>query len=414
MNRRRFLHSLLLGAAGVAAPGIWSSAASGAACMRDNRALVVVFLRGGCDGLNVVVPHGEEAYHRNRPRIRIPAPHAGDTGAALDLDGFFGLHPALRPLHAMYQLGRVALLPAVHYPKASRSHFESQDTIEFAASSKNVSDGWLNRYLVSAGTGGAAALAITAGLPPAALRGKVHVPVYPDPSGLWLSRADVEKQLLKDVLSSAYRGPHSDRFPGAAQWSKPAQALLRDLAAWEEIQASTASNAAYPDGNFGHALGQTAALLKADARLGVVALDLGGWDTHSAQGGVTGRQASLLDTLARGLAAFDQDLGPRRGQVCVLVMTEFGRTVADNGSGGTDHGHASAWMVIGGGVRGGIYNGTTGWPGLETHQLLDGRYLKHNVDFRDVYAEILSHHLACSSIAQILPGHPYQPLGLFY
>jgi uncharacterized protein (DUF1501 family) len=228
-----------------------------------------------------------------------------------------------------------------------------------------------------------------------------------------LSGAQAENQLLKDVLSSAYAGPHSGRHPGADRWSKPAEALLRDLAAREGIQAGTASNAAYPDGDFGHALGQTAALLKTDAQLGVVSLDLGSWDTHSAQGGASGRQANLLDTLARGLAAFDQDLGRRRGQVSVLVMTEFGRTVAENGSGGTDHGHAAAWMVIGGGVRGGIYNGTDGWPGLETHQLVDGRYLAHNVDFRDVYAEILSRHLGCSNIAQILPGHSYQPLGLF-
>jgi uncharacterized protein (DUF1501 family) len=395
------LQGLAAGLAGGLLPGAGMRLAWADPDPRAGRALVVVFLRGGCDGLNLLVPHGEDDYHRLRPRLAIPAPGSG-PGAALDLDGFFGLHPALAPLHRRYQEGSVALLPAVHLPDGSLSHFASQAAMEQAG----AGDGWLGRYLAGTPAGtGALALATS---PPLALRGPRPVAAYPDPFDLALAPTERGDALLARVLRDAY-GTLPASGDARAPWRRAAAVLDADRT---RAHAAPPAAGAYPDDPLGTGLRAAAHLLAEDPSLALVTVDMGGWDTHRAQGGAEGRQAARLDVLARGLDAFLADLGPRAGEVAVLVQTEFGRTVAENASGGTDHGRASAWLVLGGGVRGGLHLGT-GWPGLAPGQLAGGRYLAGSVDYRDVYAELLASHLGARSLGATLPGHTPSPVGLF-
>ncbi len=406
MHRRRFLNAMGAGLLAGMMPAPGMRVARAGIDARRGRALVVVFLRGGCDGLNVVVPYGEDAYHNARPTLGIQPPGPGDPGSALDIDGFFGLHPALAPLHRRYQEGLVALLPAVHLPGLDRSHFSSQAGLEQAGGS----DGWLGRYLATdpgaAGEGEASGLAV-ATAPPLALQGPRRVAAYPDPFDLRLANNPRGDALLERILVQAYGASPAPEGP-AGDWAGVA-AVLRADRGRGRVRVPTAVH--YPEGPFGAGLAASAQLLATDPGLAVVTLDLGGWDTHRNQGGAGGNQARLLETLAQGLDAFLTHLGPRRNDVAVLVQTEFGRTLEENASGGTDHGHAGAWLVVGGNVQGGIHGGT-GWPGLHEAALVNGRYLAGATDYRDVYADLLTRHLGAPHLDAILPGHVPTPLGL--
>ncbi|MGD9602835.1 MAG: DUF1501 domain-containing protein [Gammaproteobacteria bacterium] len=410
-GRRQFLRSLWHAGAfagmSTAAPR-WVLRAAHAA--GTGHTLLVVFLRGGCDGLNVVVPYGDDAYHRLRPTLRIPAPTSGLSDSALELDGFFGLHPALRGVHGLYRLGRVALLPAVHYPDASRSHFESQALIEQATATDG--SGWLNRYLYATARHSDLQGIAFAQRTPAALRGPVLVRTLQDlASGALSADPAEEAQLL------ARLGGHADAVPGdtaALAGLRVANALaLQDLGLLRSLGAERyvpAGGVTYPAGEFGTALRDTAFLVKSAVGLEVATIDLGGWDTHVQQGAGApdGRQARALALLDSGLTALMTDLAAHAADVTVLVMTEFGRTAEQNASGGTDHGNASAWMVLGGRVRGGLYLGATGWPGLTPDRLREGRDLAHTLEFRVVMAEVLTRALALptSALAGVLPGGP--------
>lgn len=417
MKRREFLGSLLaLGAAeavtGVFAPPGWIIREAHAF---SGRTLLVVFLRGGCDGLNVVVPHGDDTYHRLRPAIRIPAPGPGAVHPAIDLDGFFGLHPVLGGLAERFFEGQVALLPAVHHPEATRSHFEGQDHLERAGVFDGA--GWLNRHLAAVGASGTGfeGVALGRGVP-LALRGSVTVGALSSVVSATLSGNPLEEARLLDFLGRQYG-------QGVAS-SGATERLIRDTGAvaLEQIGLLRSMNpesyqpapgVAYPAGDFGQRLRDIAFLVKQGVGLEVATIDFGGWDTHFAQGAgePDGRQALLLASLGAGIQALLTDLGSLAGQLCVLVMSEFGRTAAQNGSGGTDHGNAAAWIVAGGGVRGGIYPGPQGWPGLEPDQLREGRDLRHTIDYRDVLAEILVGHLGTPRLADVLPGHTRTPVG---
>ena len=189
--------------------------------------------------------------------------------------------------------------------------------------------------------------------------------------------------------------------------------LINDLTVLSGVDPSRyvpANGAAYPNSGFGSQLRQIAQLIKSDLGLEVASLSIGGWDTHSGQGGgqANGQQAGRHADFANGLGAFYRDLGTRMNDVVVVTMTEFGRTAAENDSNGTDHGHASSWFVIGGNVNGGVY-GT--WPGLMTAQLNDGRYLEHSIDFRDVMGEVLTRHMGNSSLGVLIPSHTFRPVG---
>ncbi|MEQ8660048.1 MAG: DUF1501 domain-containing protein [Gammaproteobacteria bacterium] len=404
MNRRDLLRKLV--AMGSMVPlsnsirGAWAGPGAG-----NGRAVVVVFLRGGCDGLNMVVPHGDGRYYAARPHIAIPPPRIGGNDSAINIDGYFGLHPALRPLQTSYAQGRLALLPAVHFPESTRSHFHAQAFMERAGGS--AGNGWLNRYLLRHAAP-SQALAIGTQLPEA-LQGEAAVPAYASPLDRSLSSSHVLDDILRRVLTTAYIGTPGTPTDEVEAWRVAAAELESSRT---EPSSRAATSVTYPDDSFGRDLAAAAALLRDDPDLSIVMLSMGGWDTHSNQGGAAGRQATQLATLAAGLSAFEADLGTRRDDVAVLVQTEFGRTFRENASGGTDHGGASAWMVLSSTLRGGIHLGHRGWPGLDEGSLLDGRALAPTIDFRDVYADLLTHHLGCTDVSTILPDRPGEATGL--
>ena len=409
MQRRDFLKlmcsSSLAGSAWLLDDSFRLKAAQAAAAPKT---LVVIFQRGGCDGLNVVVPYADNDYYRLRPTIAIAPP--GKVNGALDLNGYFGLHPAMQGLQRLYQQQQLAVFPAVHYPQASLSHFDSQHFIESGAIRSDL-EGWMNRHLASSmnssgmrGVGFGNELAQS-------LRGSVAVSSLRDLANFDLGLSDTEEMRLSSRLNTVYAQHPQDSNPYAKLLQQTGQTLLRDLDLTRQIDPKAyrpANAAVYPANLFGSQLQQTAQLIKQGVGLEVAAIDLGGWDTHSAQGGALGSQANLLKNFADGIAAFCLDLGTTMQNVLVSTMTEFGRTAEENGSGGTDHGNASAWFAVGGSVKGGIY-GT--WPGLAKDKLYLQRYLAHSVDFRDVFAEILSKHFANHALAQILPGYTPQLRG---
>lgn len=409
MQRRDFLKLML------------SSSVAGSAWLLDDslrfktaqaaaapKTLVVIFQRGGCDGLNVVVPYADSDYYRLRPTIAIPTP--GKTNGALDLNGYFGLHPAMQGLQRLYQQQQLAVFPAVHYPQASFSHFDSQHFIESGAIRSDL-EGWMNRHLASSmnstgmrGVGFGNELAQS-------LRGNVVVSSLRDLANFDLGLSDSDEMRLSSRLNTVYAQHPQDANPYAKLLQQTGQTLLRDLELTRQIDPKAyrpANGAVYPANLFGSQLQQTAQLIKQGVGLEVASIDLGGWDTHSGQGGAVGAQANLLKNFSDGIAAFCLDMGTTMQNVLVLTMTEFGRTAGENGSGGTDHGNASAWFAVGGRVKGGIY-GT--WPGLAKEKLYLQRYLAHSVDFRDIFAEVLSKHLASNALAQILPGYTPQVRG---
>ncbi len=414
MQRRTFFRHL--GALGVTAA---ATRVNPSLLVRDARAantshtLVVLFLRGACDGLNAIVPYGEDAYYRARPGIGIAAPGNG-AESALDIDGFFGFHPSLRSLAQRYWQGQVAILPAVHHVDAPRSHFDAQDVLEQAGG--GAGSGWLNRYLEQVTAPGALGGLAIGPHAPLALQGGFPASAIDSLDRTGLSKDPQEEALLLDVLR-----PHYQANPGDDVLSKVKMAgalaisdleFLRSFAV-ADIPVTQGVN--YPETPLGSRLADLARLLKSDVGLEVATLDMGGWDTHRAQGGgsPTARQSRLLADLAESLDAFHADLGARASDVTTLVMTEFGRTLGQNGSGGTDHGNAGCWFAVGSGVRGGLYLGSQGWPGLEEHQLREGRDLMHTIEYRDVMAECLTRWLGLSGaqLATVLPGGAVTPIG---
>lgn len=402
---RRAMQATIAGSAAMSAPR-WLLRTAEAAT--TDHTLVCIFLRGGCDGLNVVVPHGDDEYHRQRPSIRIPSPSPGAANAALNLDGYFGLHPALQGLYRQYREGRLAIFPAVHYPEASRSHFKSQAVIERAGGMEGT--GWLNRYLVATGgSPGLRGLALATSTPDA-MKGALQVRALNSLSASVLSNAPDEEAMLVAQMSMQFapRPVGSERMALARVRESGAMALadlgfLRDFGASGYVPA-----AEYPASPLGTQLRDCAMLVKHGAGLEVAAIDFGGWDTHVLQGNGApdGRQSKQLAELDTALNAFLSDLGTASSKVAVLVMTEFGRTLAQNANGGTDHGNASAWFVLGGGMRGGIHLGPGGWPGLLPDQLREGRDLAHAVEFGQVMAKLLTTHLMlpAAQLATVLPG----------
>ena len=365
-----------------------------------SKTLVVIFQRGGADGMNMVVPFGEPSYYQYRPSIAIPAPKSG-AGAALDLDGFFGLHPALRPLMPIYKAGHLGIVNAVGSPDTGdRSHFQAQDFMESAApGDKLVSSGWLNRYLQSAPDPDATAFRATAlgATLPKALRGSAPAVALANIDGFDLSSGG-------SVYESLYNEEANSLLTGTAQEMFEAIEFLK-TANPQQYEPAEGVNYGPANQPFGRALMQVAQLIKADVGLQVAFIDVeGGWDTHQTQ---TPRLQQLLAGFGGGLAAFYQDLGDRMEDVVVLTMSEFGRTARENGNAGTDHGHANVMFAMGGGVRGGKVFGH--WPGLEQEQLNEDRDLALTTDFRDVFAEVLVQHLGLESPDAVFPSYEIKP-----
>ncbi len=376
------------------------------------KVLVVIFQRGGCDGLNTIIPYGDGEYYNLRPDISIAPP--GTAEGALDLDdflnkqdGLFGMHPALSPLYDIYQHGTVAILPAVHYDNASTSHFVGQDNIESGASVR-LPDGWLNRYLATTQKNTSLRAAGFGSTTPHSLQGKTPVSTFSDLNEFELSDNDLMSK-LESIYSQTGSSPESYR---SMLLEKGGVMLdnLKTLAQVDPEAYSPGNGAVYPSSLFGTQLRQTAQLIKEGVGLEVSTVNIGGYDNHANQGGATGSQASRHTDFAAGIAALYTDLGPSgMNDVLILTMSEFGRTAKNNASLGTDHGNASTWFVIGNNVTGGIYGD---WPGLQEGNLYRQRYLAHNIDFRNVMGEVVDRHLqSAGSLSDVLPNHDYQPTG---
>ncbi|MFK5984859.1 MAG: DUF1501 domain-containing protein [Pseudomonadota bacterium] len=413
MKRRQFLRNMMALplATGSFLYGNPDSFINKAHAAISGKTLVVIFQRGGCDGLNVVVPYADENYYNLRPTIAIPAP-TGAADSALNLDGFFGLHPGLSPLHQLYQSGVVGVMPAVHYENASRSHFDSQDYIESAVYG-GANDGWLNRHLTNqyldnfeqAG----AIRAVSFGNDLAhSLRGSTSVLSFNDLSSFSFNNISPQYfNNLQAVYNQSVSTEHKNRLL-VHQDGRLMLAKLQNIMDISSNQYTPENNVTYPGNSYGNQLQQVAQLIKSNVGLELATVSLGGWDTHTNQGGVTGTQANRLNNFSSGIHALYHDLGQNMDDVVILTMTEFGRTAKQNASAGTDHGNASSWFVIGNSVRGGIYGD---WPGLQTEQLYRERYLAHNIEYTDVFAEVLVNHLQNTNLSSVLPGQNYQPIG---
>ena len=365
--------------------------------------LVVVFLRGAADALNVIVPHGDPAYYAQRPTLAIARPD--DPGAkpadrVVDLDGFFGLHPALRPLLPAWQQGHLAPIHACGAPDESRSHFKAMELMERGVEDPaGPASGWINRHLASLDTGNPSPLRAV-GLGEAAqrsLQGAIPVTALRSISEFHLAGDRRIEQLMQAGLSSLYRGDDP--------LGRLGRETLRILDTLERLHPDSyrpRETAVYPNSEFGLGLLQIAMLVKAEVGLEVAAVDLGGWDTHFAQGANEGHMAGLLADLGQGLAALHADLADFHSRLDVVVMTEFGRRVQENASLGTDHGHGSLMLLLGGNVVGNKIHGR--WPGLEQDQLFGPGDLAVTTDYRDVLSEICGLRLNNPALSQVFPN----------
>jgi len=400
MKRRQFIKHL----AGLAATSGISSISGFRLAHAANvdRVLVLVFLRGGWDGLSVTVPFADDDYYRQRPTIALARP--GQPNGVLNLDGFFGLHPAMPELYRMYQAGGVALMPAVLHDAGTTSHFAAQDIIESASTPASAS-GWLARLLDREGLSAAEHALSLERTSPFSLAGAApQAPTFPSLDNLDLALSTRDQQALSTVFNTAYAWDPIGTNPNAHALHQLGSALTAQLSALKGIAATSLQNAdMYPNSQFGTQLRQAAALIKAKQNLNLVTLDYGGWDTHRHQAPHTenGLMWSMLADFSQSIGAFFDDLGTDASRVLLLTSTEFGRTAKENASLGTDHGHASTWMAIGPNVRGGIYFGGTPWPGLSENQLAEGRALNHTVDFRSIYSEVAETHFSTTYAASI-------------
>ncbi len=395
MKRREFLSSLAV--------------LTGAALLRPTWAfgndlsypsLVVIFLRGGNDGINTLVPYADNNYYALRPTLALPRP--GKPNGVIPLNAYFALHPALAPLKSIYDSGELAFLPAVHYPNPNLSHFESQKLLESGSLSPQP-NGWLNRYLSSREHIRFKWRAVAIGNAlPHSMEGDFPVSVIaggsiPEFWG-WLPGYKTE---LPKWWQETYTNSSSSLVRTMA--SALAQGLS-DFQTLKELKNQTPSGS-YPNTTLGESLKLLAQMFKSNSRPEIAALDIGGWDTHAQQAQI---HSKLLGELAAALNAFYGDLVSLRQQLLIVVMSEFGRNLRENGAQGTDHGQAGLWMVLGGKVKGGIVGD---WPGISPAQLTDGAYLRATCDFRDVLGEILQRHLNLSDPGQVLLGHRYQTVG---
>lgn len=395
---------------------------------KRGRTLVVLFLRGGADGLNLVVPFGDSAYAGLRKGIAVASPSA-ESGGAIDLDGFFGLNPRLGALKPLFDEGSCIAAHAVGYDRNTRSHFEEQDTWETGVVGNTInSDGWLNRHLAtSTGHGPIRAVSIGDGLP-RIMQGKQ--PAYAvrglEDLNLPKTARSVDPETVSAALEHAYQQAAMTRTSDATELL--AQSAHTTLDGVRQLRAVTSGpytpSAEYPKSELARKLMQVARLIKADIGLEVAEVDLGGWDTHQNQGrGGEGQFGNLAQQVGDALAAFHKDLGERMDDVLVVTLTDFGRTAFENGTGGTDHGWANAMFIMGGGVHRAHAQakagGETGprkvisdWPGLSREQLHQGRDLKHTIDFRDVLGELVTAHLGNANIQAVLPGHEFKRVGV--
>jgi uncharacterized protein (DUF1501 family) len=404
-------------------------ARTAAAARARRKLLIAIFQRGAVDGLNMIVPYGEAEYYRLRPSIAIPRPGTGD-GAAVDLDGFFGLHPRMASLKPLWDNRSLAIVHACGSPDSTRSHFDAQDYMETATPGvKSTKDGWLNRYLQVTQERGMSA-SVRAQLK--ASSGET-TPKRPDGrEGGPLTAVAVSRQMprvlqgvapalaISSVGEFGVRGGMSTRETFEDAYARAADQVLKGTAheafgAMRVLSRTSAltyrpeNGATYPRSPYGQALLEIARLAKADVGLEIAFAESTQWDHHVNEGGASGQIANRLADFADGITALARDLGNRMADTIILTMSEFGRTVAENGNRGTDHGHGNAMMLIGGNIKGGTIHGS--WPGLKEEMRHEGRDLKITTDFRDVFGEVVMRHLGADAgtAARVFPGYGVKP-----
>jgi uncharacterized protein (DUF1501 family) len=403
------------------------------------KVLICIFQRGAADGLSMVVPHGDPNLYQLRPNLAIARPSSGRDGGALDLDGFYGLHPALAPFLPIYKAGQLGIVHACGSPNGTRSHFDAQDYMESGApGNKGVYDGWLSRAVMACPEdrkkvatplravamggamprslqGDAGALAIPdlrsfgvgAGMMPDQRRGAARRPAARGNGGAEMAEMAppmASRPTVADGFETLYDDAVGDVLHGTGKESFEAIAALKKINPNSYVPARGAN---YPPGRFGDSLRQIAQLVKADVGVEVAFADMGGWDTHANQGTTTGQLSLRLREFGAAIAALYADLGDRMADVTILTMSEFGRTARQNGTGGTDHGHATAFFALGGSVNGGKVLGQ--WPGLAPEQLNEGRDLALTTDFRLVFAEAAQKHLGATKLEKVFPGYAVNP-----
>jgi uncharacterized protein (DUF1501 family) len=408
MDRRVFLKSGACALIATAAAPRFLVRAAGAAEGR-RKILVAVFQRGAVDGLSMVVPHGDRGYYAARTGIALQAPRRGEAERALDLDGFFALHPSLAPVMPLWQARTLAIVHACGSPDTTRSHFDAQDYMESGTPGvKSTPDGWLGR--AAGALPGSRSIFRSVALGPAlprSLRGDAGAISMQS-----VDRFDVraaERAGERRGFESLYEQGVRDLLHGTGRETFEAVKLLKSANA---AGLPPAHGAVYPRGRFGEAMRQIAQLIRADVGLEIAFADMEGWDTHVAQGSEQGQLGNRLREFGAALAAFAQDLGDRMTDVVVLTMSEFGRTVFENGNRGTDHGHGTAMLAFGGKVKGGKVYGP--WPGLQREQLFESRDLAVTTDFRTLFTEVARTHLALPTATPLFPGWTptAKPLGL--
>jgi uncharacterized protein (DUF1501 family) len=403
LSRRRVLAAgAVTACAGLAGAQLDTGLAFAADPSYAGDVLVLLSLRGGFDGLSAVVPHGDAGYYAARPGIAVPKTQL------IGGDAFFGLHPALAPLLPYWTGGQLAAVQAVGQPAPNRSHFSAMEELERAAPGTSLRTGWLNRMLGTAGTSAPfQAVAMGTAMPARVLAGPAPYLGLTSIDGLSLTGEQADRQIAA-TMSKLYDGA-----PDAL--ARTAGQLTGALTQGARLRAAgykPANGAAYPDSELGRALRDVARLIKSDAGLMSATVDSGDWDMHENLGvAAAGRRMfDQLKAFATALAAFAADLGPdglRR--VTVLTISEFGRRVTQNGSGGLDHGYGNAMFVLGGGVRGGRVYGR--WPGLTAADLRDGD-LAVTTDYRSVIGEILRARCGVGDLAPVFPGVTASKLGL--
>ncbi len=417
-NRRDFLKTA--GAASIAAGGLLTSPLSALTSggVKHPASILCIYLRGGADWLNMIVPYKDRDYHTVRPTLGLSKEHG-----VIDLDGKWGLHPALSAFQPLFQEKMFAPVVAVGSPHTTRSHFDAQDFMEFAApGNRGVRTGWLNRYL-KATTKKKGPQTEFRGMAmqellPRSLRG--DFPVLAVPSGMDKKKGSKTLSRFEEFYGAGGMAAAPGAMDGemGAREEDPSgvvhsgKVTIETLRRYQEIIAKGKTETKYPGGRFGQKMANIAKVLKAGEGLEVAGVDYNGWDHHAQQGGVEGKHADMLRDLSGSIASFCADMGPRMESTTIIVMTEFGRTVRENGNNGTDHGHGGGAFVIGGGVKGGKVHGS--WKGLKTEALYEGRDLPVTTDFRDLFHSVLEGTFKFKPDSDFFPDYKSRKIsGLF-
>jgi uncharacterized protein (DUF1501 family) len=408
VTRRIFLRGSAIVMAGMGTVPSWLARAA-AVEGKKRKILVAIFLRGAADGLNIVVPFSEKRYHELRPNLALQPPtrqansNAGPfNGPAIDLDGSFALNGAMQPLKALWDSKQLAIVEATGSPDSSRSHFDAQDYMESGTSGKATGDGWLNRALSPAGPDTSPLRAVSMGTQVSrTLRGDHEAIALGDAQQFNMGNQDAAS-----ILESMYSTSADAKWGHTGKNAFDAMKVIQSVNRTPDNPQNGAQY--FQGGDLGRNLQQLAKLIKADAGVEAAFAEIGGWDHH---GNENQQLSNLLRQFSAALLAFSKDMGDRMEDIVLVTMSEFGRTVQENGDAGTDHGHGSMMMVLGGPVAGGKVYGK--WPGLENEQLFEGRDLAVTTDFRSVLGELIRGHLGQKDLSPVFPGYqPSDPLGL--